>query len=106
MKYRKEFWSFKFKESGLRYEVGLNIVMGDICWWHGPFACGTYHDLTIFQNALQLHLEKSECVEADMGYRRVLLHTMLNVQEESGVIVIMRSSKKGFKVGMRHATLG
>ena len=43
--------------------------MGNICWWHGPFACGTYNDLTIFQNALQLHLEKGKRVEADMGYK-------------------------------------
>ena len=69
MKYRKEFWSFKFKESGLRYEVGINIATGDICWWHGPFVCGKYNDLTIFQNALQLHLEDGERVEADMGYK-------------------------------------
>ena len=52
MKYNKDFWSFKFKESGLRYEVGINIVTGDICWWHGPFACGKYNDLTIFQRCI------------------------------------------------------
>ena len=68
MKYNKDFWSFKFKESGLRYEVGINIVTGDICWWHGPFACGKYNDLTIFKDALQLYLEEDERVEADMGY--------------------------------------
>ncbi len=69
MKYRNEFWSFKFKESGLRYDGGLNLVMGDIFWWHCSFACGKYNDLTIFQNALKLHLEDDMQVEANMGYK-------------------------------------
>ena len=44
MSYRKEFYSFKFKKSGLRYEVGLNIKTGDICWVYGPFPPGDYND--------------------------------------------------------------
>ncbi len=40
MGYCKPFWSYKFKKSGLRYEVGLCILTGDICWWSGPYAPG------------------------------------------------------------------
>jgi len=36
--YSKPFWSYKFKKSGLRYEVWLCILTGDICWWSGPYA--------------------------------------------------------------------
>ena len=68
MNYRREYYSYKFKACGYRYEVGLNIITRDICWWHGPFACGTYNDITIFRSALQHHLEHGERVEADKGY--------------------------------------
>ena len=48
MGYRKPFWSHKFKKSGLRYEVGLCILTGDICWWSGPYAPGNWNDMGIF----------------------------------------------------------
>jgi hypothetical protein len=48
MGYSKPFWSYKFKKSGLWYEVGLCILTGDICWWSGPYAPGKWNDLTIF----------------------------------------------------------
>jgi hypothetical protein len=38
MGYLKPFLSYKFKKSGLGYVVGLCILMGDICWWSGPYA--------------------------------------------------------------------
>jgi hypothetical protein len=40
MGYCKAFWSYKFKKSGLRYEMGLCIPTGDICWWSRPYAPG------------------------------------------------------------------
>lgn len=69
MGYCKPFWSYKFKRSGLRYEVGLCIKTGDICWWSGPYAPGTWTDLTIFQDSLQLMLEPGERCETDRGYQ-------------------------------------
>lgn len=69
MQYMKAFWSYKFKASGLRYEVGLCIKTGDIVWIHGPFPPGDWNDNMIFQNALMHHLEDGERVETDMGYR-------------------------------------
>ena len=69
MSYRKEFYSFKFKKSGLRYEVGLNIKTGDICWVYGPFPPGDYNDLKIFNMALRGDLEPGEKAETDGGYR-------------------------------------
>jgi len=52
MSYVKEYYSYKFKAMGLQYEVGLNIITGDICWWYGPFKPGIYNDLMIFQMGL------------------------------------------------------
>jgi hypothetical protein len=69
----KPFWtgwfSHKFKGPGLRYEVALNIMTGDIVWINGPFPCGRYPDITIFRSALMHELQPGEKVEADLGYR-------------------------------------
>ena len=62
-------YSFKFKAAGLRYEVGLNIQTGSICWINGPFAPGVWNDLSIFRLKLKTLLPPGEMVEADGGYR-------------------------------------
>jgi hypothetical protein len=41
MGYSKTFWSYKFRKSGVRYEVGFYILMRDICWWNGPYSLGS-----------------------------------------------------------------
>jgi hypothetical protein len=69
MGWSKSFYSYKFKKSGLRYEVGLCIKTGDICWWSGPYAPGIWNDLSIFRDGLMTHLEPGERVETDRGYR-------------------------------------
>jgi hypothetical protein len=67
------FWSgwfsHKFKGPGLRYEVGINIQNGWICWIKGPFAPGPWPDIKIFRGWLKQKLQKGEMVEADAGYR-------------------------------------
>lgn len=68
MSYMKEFYSHKFKKCGLRYEIGLNILTGDICWWLGPFEPGIWNDIKIFKECLQKELEPGERVQADQGY--------------------------------------
>ena len=64
----RRFFSYKFKKSGLRYEVGLCIRTGDIVWINGPYECGLWNDLMIFRNSLLSHLEPNERIEADDGY--------------------------------------
>ncbi len=61
-------WSYKFNGPGLRYEVGLNIQNGWICWVHGPFAPGKWNDITIYRSLLKRRLALGERVEADAGY--------------------------------------
>ena len=69
MNYAKPFHSHKFKKSALRYEVGVGIKSGDICWWWGPFEPGIWNDNMIFQSALVHELEEGEWVETDAGYK-------------------------------------
>ncbi len=69
MGYSKPFWSYKFKKSGLRYEVGLRILTGNICWWSGPYAPGKWNDLSIFRDSLVSMLEHGERCETDRGYQ-------------------------------------
>lgn len=69
MNYWDKYYSYKFKKSGLRYEVGLNIITGDICWWHGPYEPGMWNDLMIFRDVLMGDLPPGERVEADKGYK-------------------------------------
>jgi hypothetical protein len=50
--YEKPFYLYKFKKSGLRYEVALCIKTGDICWTAGPYLPGNWNDNMIFNNGL------------------------------------------------------
>ena len=67
--YSKPFWSYKFKKSGLRYEVGLCIQTGSICWWSGPYAPGKWNDMAIFWDGLVYMLQPGERCETDRGYQ-------------------------------------
>ena len=64
----KKFYSHKFKKSGLRYEVCICILTGDIVWINGPYEAGKWNDISIFRDSLLTHLEANERVEADDGY--------------------------------------
>lgn len=55
-------------KSGLRYEIAICILTGDIVWINGPYECGMWNDLMIFRDALISHLAPKERVEADDGY--------------------------------------
>eukprot|EP00525_Craspedostauros_australis_P003509 CAMPEP_0198112844 /NCGR_PEP_ID=MMETSP1442-20131203/4629_1 /TAXON_ID= /ORGANISM="Craspedostauros australis, Strain CCMP3328" /LENGTH=325 /DNA_ID=CAMNT_0043769759 /DNA_START=44 /DNA_END=1021 /DNA_ORIENTATION=+ len=61
-------FSQKFKGPGVRYEVALSIVGGEIVWTNGPFPCGMWNDLSIFRFGLKNKLMDGEVVVADKGY--------------------------------------
>jgi hypothetical protein len=63
------FFTKKTNSSGLRYEVALNIMTGDICWINGPFLLGEWNDLEIFRSSLMTWLEVLERVDVDMVMR-------------------------------------
>lgn len=62
-------YSHKFCGPGLRYELGVSIKSGNICWVNGPFPCGSHPDDKIFRLGLLAHLGKGNCVVADRGYK-------------------------------------
>lgn len=64
----KAFFSHKFKKSGLRYEVAISILGGDIVWINGPYECGKWPDIKIMRQSLLSELDENERVEADDGY--------------------------------------
>jgi hypothetical protein len=68
-KYRKSWYSHKFKGPGLRYEVGVCIFSGNICWINGPFKPGLMNDIQIFREKLRGCLSPGEQVVADKGYK-------------------------------------
>jgi hypothetical protein len=60
---------FKFKgKCRLRYEIGVDILAGNIVWVNGPYAAGKYTDIKIFCRGLAHWLDEHERVEADNGY--------------------------------------
>jgi hypothetical protein len=62
------FRSYKFRRCGLRYEIGICILTGWICWLFGPLPAGDWPDVEIFRLCLKHMLEDKERVEADDGY--------------------------------------
>jgi len=66
--YNRKWYSHKFHKAGVRYEIGVCIETGWICWYYGPIPCGT-PDLSIFRMKLKSLLGENECVLADRGYR-------------------------------------
>ena len=66
--FSRTWFSKKFHGAGLRYEVGVCIQTGDICWINGPFKPGVWNDLAIFRRNLRQRLLPWEKVECDAGY--------------------------------------
>ena len=61
-------YSKKFDGPGLRYEVGISIQTGWICWVGGAFLAGEFPDQEIFKIGLMNYLDDGERVEVDAGY--------------------------------------
>jgi hypothetical protein len=68
MCYSRPFWSYKYKKSVVRYEVGLCRKKGDICWWNGPYEPGDCNDGMISEDSLITMLEPGELCKTDKGY--------------------------------------
>lgn len=63
-----KWYSQKFNGPGVKYEVGVNIKTGDICWINGPEVC-SMNDATLFKRDLANLLAEDEGVECDAGYK-------------------------------------
>ena len=60
-------YSSKFRGPGIRYEIAICILTGDIVWINGPFPCGITDNI-IYKSDLGKRLRPGEFVEADSGY--------------------------------------
>ena len=58
------------------YEIGLDILAGNIGWIEGLYAAGKYPDINLFCSCLAHWLDPSEQVEADYGYIREALRSV------------------------------
>ena len=63
-----DWFSHKFHAAAVRYELGITMKTGDICWFCGPFPAGV-PDITIFRIRLKYCLGTQEKVIADGGYK-------------------------------------
>jgi len=71
LKFNKDFYGYKFRGPGLRYELGTCIRTGHIVWINGPWPPGIYNDLMIARMGIVQMLEDGERVEADDGYEGI-----------------------------------
>ncbi len=55
-------------KSALRYELGVDILAGNLVWIQGPYPAGKYTDIKIFNKVLRNFLEPGERVKANEGY--------------------------------------
>ena len=53
-------YSHKFHGAALRYEFGVSIQTGWLCWIAGPFPAGDFPDIEIFTLGLMNELEEGE----------------------------------------------
>jgi hypothetical protein len=64
----QSYYSHKFKQSGLNYELGLSVFDDSLVWMNGPFKASR-HDITIFRNAgLQERIPAGHRIIGDRGY--------------------------------------
>lgn len=63
------YYSYKFRNSALRYEVAVSIRTSNIVWISGPYLPGVFNDLMIFRHGLIAYLDPNERVEADDIYK-------------------------------------
>ena len=99
----KAWYSHKFKGPGLRYEVAISILGGDIVWINGPYMPGDWNDLVIFRDGLLQALEEFERVEADDIYRG---ECPRYVKCPCGIVTNPESRERmQHRVGLRHETV-
>ena len=64
-----DLWSHKINAAGLRYEIGIALQSGLVCWVNGPYKPGPWPDLRIFRHRLMSALANGEFIVADRGYK-------------------------------------
>ena len=63
-----KWYSHKFKDTALHYEIGLCIETRWIVWVNGPFPAGEWSDMKIMRSGINQYLENCECHVGDGGF--------------------------------------
>ena len=64
----KKFYSHKFNQAALNYEIGVSVHYSKIMWMNGPFPAAM-NDVTIYQeHGLKAAIPEGKTVVADCGY--------------------------------------
>jgi len=64
------FGSFKYAgKSALRYELGVDILAGNLIWLSGPYPAGKYTDMAIFYSVKLPRARMSRLTTATSGAR-------------------------------------
>jgi len=63
-----QYYSHKFKQAALTYELALSIYENKLVWINGPFPAGT-HDITVFRGGLKNMIPAGKRAIGDNGYR-------------------------------------
>ena len=66
--FNKKWYSHKFNRAGLRYEIGICINTGHICWIGGGIRAGQCNDLQLAERSFVTRLLPNERVVADKIY--------------------------------------
>jgi hypothetical protein len=66
--FNPKYFSHKFNGAGDKYDLGICIKTGLICWFNGPFPCGVV-DITIARLGIVEYLDQHEKILADGGYQ-------------------------------------
>ena len=61
-------YSHKFKQAGVNYELGVNVYENKLVWIKGPDKAAT-HDITVYRKDLKKKIPKGKRVIADGGYK-------------------------------------
>jgi hypothetical protein len=64
--FNPKYFSHKFNGAGVKYELGICIKTGWICWFNGPFPCGVV-DITIARLGIVEYLDSHKKILADGG---------------------------------------
>lgn len=62
------YFSHKFNQAGVDYELAVSIYENQLVWMDGPFPAGK-HDIKVFRNGLKGKIPAGKKVIADNGYR-------------------------------------
>ena len=67
--FSKIWYDYKHNSAGVRYEVAVSIIGGDIVWINSPYKSGSWPDIKIFRDGILHYLEADEHIEADDEYQ-------------------------------------